>query len=75
MLDEEYNACSSALYNFIHSPEILSRSAPNIFLSIYSPTILNLIVPSANSVSPLEIAAENRFIHASHENCIVYLFL
>ena len=31
---------------------------------------LTLIVPSANSVSPLKIAAANRLIHAIHKNCI-----
>ena len=36
---------------------------------------LTLIVPSANSVSPLKTAVENRLIHAIHKNCIVYLFL
>ena len=36
---------------------------------------LSLIVPSANSVSPLNIAIANRLIHAIHKNCIVYLFL
>ena len=36
---------------------------------------LTLIVPRANSVSPLEIAVANRLIHTSHKNCIVYLFL
>ena len=35
---------------------------------------LTLIVPSANSLSPLKIAIENRLIHAIHKNCIVYLF-
>ena len=35
-------------------------------------TVLTLIVPSANSVSPLKIAVENRLIHAIHKNCIVY---
>ena len=36
-----------------------------------------LIVPSANSVSPLKIVVANRLIHAIHKNCIVdrYLFL
>ena len=33
ILDEEYNACSSALCNFVHSPVISSFLAPNIFLS------------------------------------------
>ena len=32
-------------------------------------------VPSANSVSQLKIALENRLIHAIHKNYIVYLFL
>ena len=36
---------------------------------------LTLIVPSANSVSPLKIAVANRLIHAIQKNCIVYLFL
>ena len=36
---------------------------------------LTLIVPSANSVSPLKIAVAKRLIHAIHENCIVYLFV
>ena len=42
MLGEEYNACSSALCNFLHSPVILSLLAPNIFLSTLFPNILNL---------------------------------
>ena len=37
-------------------------------------TVLTLRVPSANSVSLLEIAAANWLIHASFKNCIVYLF-
>ena len=36
---------------------------------------LTLIVPSANSVSPLKIAVANQLIHAIYKNCIVYLFL
>ena len=36
---------------------------------------LTLIVPSANSVSPLKIAIANRLIHATQKNFIVYLFL
>ena len=36
---------------------------------------LTLIVPSANSLSPLKIAIVNRLIHAIHKNCIAYLFL
>ena len=36
---------------------------------------LTLIVPSANSVSPLKISVANRLIHTIHKNCIVYLFL
>ena len=45
---------------------------------VYSKTELfglTLIVPSANSVSPLKIAVANRLIHTIHKNCIVYLFL
>ena len=41
MLDDEYNACSSALCNFLHSPVILSLSAPNIFLSTLVSHIIN----------------------------------
>ena len=42
MLGEEYNACSSALCNFLHSSVISSFLAPNIFLSslLYSQTPL-----------------------------------
>ena len=32
ILGEEYNACSSALCNFLHSPVISSFLTPNIFL-------------------------------------------
>ena len=39
------------------------------------PSVLTLIVPSANSVSPIKIAVANRLIQAIHKNCIVYLFL
>ena len=43
--------------------------------SIPEKTCLTLIVPNANSVSPLKIAVANRLMHAIHKNCIVYLFL
>ena len=42
---------------------------------LFTHIILTLIVPSANSVSPLKIAIANRLIHAIHKNGIVYLFL
>ena len=42
MLGEEYNACSSALGNFLHSPVISSLLAPNIFLSTLFSNTLNL---------------------------------
>ena len=42
---------------------------------IFTRYLLTLIVPSANSVSLLEIAVGNRFIHVIHKNCIVYLFM
>ena len=41
MLGEEYNACSSALCNFLHSPAISSLLAPNIFLSTLFTNNLN----------------------------------
>ena len=41
MLGEEYNAYSSALCNFFHSPVISSLLAPNIFLSILFSNTLN----------------------------------
>ncbi|KAJ4439388.1 hypothetical protein ANN_07510, partial [Periplaneta americana] len=40
--DEEYNACSSVLCNFLHSPVTSSRLAPNIFLSTLFSNTLNL---------------------------------
>ena len=42
MLGEEYNACSSVLCNFLHSPIILSLVAPNIFLSTLFSNTINL---------------------------------
>ena len=42
LLDEEYNACSSALCNFLHSTGILSLLAPNIFLSTLFWNTVNL---------------------------------
>ena len=42
MLGEEYNACSSALCNFLHSPVISSLLAPNIFLNTLFSSNLNL---------------------------------
>ncbi|KAJ4448705.1 hypothetical protein ANN_00095 [Periplaneta americana] len=39
---EEYNACSSVLCNFLHSPVTSSRLAPNIFLSTLFSNTLNL---------------------------------
>ena len=42
MLDEEYNACSSSLCNFLHSLVISSLFAPNVFLSTLSSNTLNL---------------------------------
>ena len=42
MLGEEYNACSSALCNFLHSPVISSLLAPNIYLSTLFSNTLNL---------------------------------
>ena len=41
----------------------------------FIPCCLTLTVPSANSVSPLEIATADRLILAIHKNCVVYLFL
>ena len=44
-----------------------------MFLIVYPHTklwALTLIVPSANSVSPLKIAIANRLIHATHKNFI-----
>ncbi|KAJ4434585.1 hypothetical protein ANN_23147 [Periplaneta americana] len=41
-LGEEYNACSSALCNFLHSSVTSSLLAPNIFLSILFSNTLNL---------------------------------
>ena len=41
MLGKKYNACSSALCNFLHSPVISSLLAPNIFLStLFSNTLI-----------------------------------
>ena len=42
MLGEEYNACSSALCNFLHSPVILSLLGPNTFRSILFSNTLKL---------------------------------
>ena len=42
MLGEKYNACSSALCNFLHSPVISSLLASNIFLSTLFSNTLNL---------------------------------
>ena len=42
MLGEEYNACSSALCNFLHSPLISYLLAPNIFLRTLFSNTLNL---------------------------------
>ena len=42
MLGEKYNACSSALCNFLHSLIISSLLAPNMFLSTLFSNILNL---------------------------------
>ena len=42
MFGEEYNACSSALCNFLHSPVMSSFLAPNIFLSILFSKTRNL---------------------------------
>ena len=42
MLGEEYNAYSSALCNFLHSPVISFLLAPNIFLSTLFSNTLNL---------------------------------
>ena len=42
MLGEEYNPCSSALCNFLHSIVISSLLAPNIFLSTLFSNTLNL---------------------------------
>ena len=42
MLGEEYNACSSGLCNFLHSPVISSFLVPNIFRSISFSNTLNL---------------------------------
>ena len=42
MLGVEYNACSSALCNFLHSPVISSLLAQNIFLSSLFSNTLNL---------------------------------
>ncbi|KAJ4448798.1 hypothetical protein ANN_00189 [Periplaneta americana] len=42
IIDEEYNACSSALCNFLHSPVTSSCLAPNIFLSTLFSNTLNL---------------------------------
>ncbi|KAJ4429889.1 hypothetical protein ANN_22093 [Periplaneta americana] len=39
---EEYNACSSVLCNFLHSPVTSSLLAPNIFLSTLFSNTLNL---------------------------------
>ncbi|KAJ4446811.1 hypothetical protein ANN_13509 [Periplaneta americana] len=39
---EEYNACSSVLCNFLHSPVTSSRLEPNIFLSTLFSNTLNL---------------------------------
>ena len=42
MLDEEYNACSSVLCNFLYSPVISSLLATNIFLCTLFLNTLNL---------------------------------
>ena len=42
MFSEEYNACSSAICNFFHSPVISSPLTPNIFLSTLFSNTLNL---------------------------------
>ena len=52
MLGKEYNACSSALCNFLHSPVISSLLAPNIFLSTLFSYILNLC-SSLNARDPV----------------------
>ena len=54
---------------------IRALSSPRLEYWEQVPSMLTLLVPSANSVSPLKIAAANRLIHAIHKNCIVYLFL
>ena len=43
MLGEEYKACSSALFNFHHSPVNLALLAPNIYLSTLFWNTLNLL--------------------------------
>ena len=55
--------------------EFSSRGVRPLPLVLRGQFLLTLIVPSANPVSPLKIAAANRLIHAIHKNCIVYLFL
>ncbi|KAJ4450467.1 hypothetical protein ANN_01892, partial [Periplaneta americana] len=45
MYCEEYNACSSVLCNFLHSPVTSSLLAPNIFLSTLFLNTLNLCCP------------------------------
>ncbi len=43
MLGEEYNACSSAICDFLHSPVISSLSAPNICQSTIFSNTLNYV--------------------------------
>ena len=52
-----------------------NKNTHRVIFIVSQSIILTLIVPSANSVSPLKLPIANRLIHAIHKNCIVYLFL
>ena len=65
MLGEKYNACSSALCNFLHSSVISSFLDPNIFLSTLFSNTLNLCtsLKVREQVSqPYNTTGNNRFI-------------
>ncbi|KAJ4434384.1 hypothetical protein ANN_22944 [Periplaneta americana] len=57
---EEYNACSSALCNFLHSPVTSSLLAPNIFLSTLFSKTLNLCSLSQSESPSFTTIQNNR---------------
>ena len=86
MLGEEYNACSSALCNFLHSPVISSFSASNIFLSTLFLNTLNLCSSlkerdqvsqtynTTGNIILLHVLTFNCFYRDIQEITILYIF-